>query len=179
MADLFLDLLPEPSQSADRGTALLGRVMSDRLHVPETDSPGAIKRALNCSGWVDSEVIAAGDLRQGKEPTVTSMLTGLAVIEMLRPRRSKALPSHFVLAVTRDRVAAFNTLSTGDDDGLYELWIRPGEVGAWPREAVRLTDLAKGARPTARLLELGGERAPVYRPGNDPSSDELFGLLAG
>jgi hypothetical protein len=77
MADLFLDLLPGASQSAERGTAVLGKVMPDRLYIPETDSPGAIKRALTDSGWVDGDVIAAGDLRQGKEPTVVSMLTGL------------------------------------------------------------------------------------------------------
>jgi hypothetical protein len=179
MADLFLDLLPGASQSAERGTAVLGKVMPDRLYIPETDSPGAIKRALTDSGWVDGDVIAAGDLRQGKEPTVVSMLTGRAVIEALRPRRVKALPRHFVLAMTRDRVVAFNTLSTGDDDGLYELWVRPGEVASWSRESVRLTDLAKGAASTAGTLELAGvERAPVYRPSNDPSSEELFGLLA-
>jgi len=41
---------------------------------------------------------------------------------------------------------------------------------------VRLTDLAKA---TAGTLELAGERAPVYRPSNDPSTEELFKLLAG
>jgi hypothetical protein len=83
---------------------------------------------------------------------------------------------HFVLAVTHDRVIAFTTLSSGDDNDLYELWVRPDEAGSWPRESVRLTDLAKA---TAGTLELAGERAPVYRPSNDPSTEELFKLLAG
>ena len=175
MTDLFLDLLP-PGQPANRSNAFLGRVMKDRLYIPETDSPGAIKHALNDNAWVDGEVIAAGDVRQGKEPTVASMLTGLAAIEALRPRRFKALPRHFVLAVTRDRVVAFTTLSTGDEGDLYELWVRPGEACAWARDSVRLTDMAKD---TAGTLELAGERAPVYRASNDPSTEELFALLAG
>lgn len=101
LAELILDFLPWPGgsrdRSHDRGTELLGKFMSDRLYVPETDSPGAMRRALNESGWVDGEVIAAGDLRQGKEPSVVAMLTGTALIEVLRPRRSKSLPRHFVL----------------------------------------------------------------------------------
>jgi hypothetical protein len=174
MTDLFLDLLP-PSQPAN-SNAFLGRVMKDRLYIPETDSPGAIKHALNDNGWVDGEVIAAGDVTQGKEPSVASMLTGFAAIELLRSRRLKALPRHFVLAVTRDRVVALKTLSTGDEDSVYELWVRPGEAGSWPRESVRLTPLAK---PTAGTLEIAGASAPVHRASNDPSTEELFALLAG
>ena len=156
--------------------------MSERLHVPETDSPGAIKRALNESGRVDGEVLAAGDLRQGKEPSIVSMATGSALIEVLRPRRSKSLPRHFVLAVTRDRVVAFKTLSSGDDgvDPVYELWIRPDEFGTWPRQAVRFTKPAQGNDSTAGTLELDGlERVPAYAAGNDPSTRELLQLLAG
>lgn len=175
MNDLLLDLLP-PGKPANSSNAFLGRVMKDRLYIPETDSPGAIKRALNDNGWVDCDVIAAGDIRQGKEPSVASMLTGFAVVELLRSRRLKALPRHFVLAVTRDSVVAFNTLSTGDEDDLYELWVRSEQVGSWPRESVRLSPLSK---PTAATIEIAGASAPVYRAGNDPSTEELFALLAG
>ncbi len=174
MTDLFLDLLP-PGQPAN-SNAFLGRVMKDRLYIPETDSPGAIKRALNDNGWVDGDVIAAGDVVQGKEPSVASLLTGFAAVEALRSRRLKALPRHFVMAVTRDRVVAFNTLSTGDEDSVYELWVRPGEVGSWPRESVRLTPMSK---VTAATLEVAGACAPVHRASNDPSTEELFALLAG
>jgi hypothetical protein len=175
MTDLFLDLLP-PGQPANSSHAFLGRVMKDRLYIPETDSPGAIKRALNDNAWVDGDVIAAGDVRQGKEPSVVSMLTGFAAVEALRSRRLKALPRHFVLAVTREHVVAFNTLSTGDEDDLYELWVRPAQVGSWPRESVRVTPLAK---PTAATLEIAGACAPVHRASDDPSTEELFALLAG
>jgi hypothetical protein len=141
LAELVLDFLPGPwRRSEDRGTELLGKLMSERLYIPETDSPGAIKKALNEGGWVDGHVIAAGDLRQGKEPSLVSMVTGTALVEALRPRRSKSVPRHFVLALTGDRIVAFKTLGTGDDAGVYELWIRPDEFrvlaargGASPR----------------------------------------------
>jgi hypothetical protein len=177
LGQLIVDLLPWPTGSSDRdrGTELLKKVMSDRLYVPETDTPGAIKRALNDSGWLEQEVIAAGEVRQGKEPTVMGMLTGAALVEALRPRRSKAIPKHFVLAVTRDRVVAFGVTSTGDDFGdVYELWVRPEVAGSWPRSSVRLLDVAA----TAGTLELdGSERLPVYRGDRDPSTEELFALL--
>ena len=182
IVELIVDFLPWPGRSEDRGTEVVGRVLSDRLHIGETHAPDAIKRALNESGWLEGEVIAAGELRQGKEPSLLAMFTGTALIEVLRPRRSKALPRHFVLAVTRDRVVAFKTLATGDDvsNDVYELWIRPGEFGSWPRESVRLVELVQSARSTAGILELDGlERLPVFRPNNDPSTDELIELLGG
>ena len=180
--DLVVDLLPwGGSGDPDRGTKVMRRFMPDRLYIPQTDSPGAIKRVLNESGWVDGEVVAAGDLRQGKEPTVASMLLGTALIEALRPQRAKTLPSHFVLAATADRAVAFSVISTGSDEvgGTYELWLRPEEAGSWPRGSVRLVDLRKGAASTAGTLEIDGvASAPVYRPSHDPSSQELFTLLA-
>ena len=87
-----------------------------------------------------------------------------------------------MLAVTRDRVVAFKTLSSGDDDSdpTYELWIRPEEFGSWPREAVRLGDVAHTKASTAATLELDGlERIPVFASDNDPSTRELFELLGG
>jgi hypothetical protein len=176
LGQLIVDLLPWPTGSSDRdrGTELLKKVMSDRLYVPETNTPGAIKRALNDSGWLEQEVIAAGEVRQGKEPTVMGMLTGAALVEVLR-RRSKTLPRHFVLAVTRDRVIAFGVIGTGDDFGdVYELWIRPEAAGSWPRSSVRLLDVAA----TAGTLEVdGSEGLPVYRGARDPSTEELFAVL--
>jgi hypothetical protein len=182
LAELVLDFLPGPRRkSEDRGTELLGKMMSDRLYIPETDSPGVIKKALNESGWVDGQVIAAGDLRQGKEPSLVSMATGAALVEVLRPRRSRSLPRHFVLALTGDRVVAFKTLGTGDDEaGVYELWVRSNEFASWPREAVRLLDVKRGRMSTAATLEVNGvERLPVLAPNDDPSTAELLELLGG
>jgi len=180
LVELIADLLPWPggANDADRANAVLRKVMPDRLYVPETDSPGAIKRALNESGWLDGEVLAAGDVRQGTEPTVVGMLTGAALVQIMRARRLKAVPRHFVLAATSDRVVAFKVISSGDDgiDEIYELWIDPREAGSWSRESVRLIDLAS----TAGTLELDGVgRAAVFRAGKDPSTAELFALLAG
>jgi hypothetical protein len=170
LTQLIIDLLPFPGGNRDHGTDVLQKVMSKRLHVPETDSPGAIKRALNESGWIDGKVLAAGDVRQGKEPSVVSMLTGSAVIEVMR-RRLKALPRHFVMAVTDERVVAYKVISSGDEFGdVYELWIRHEEIGSWPRSSVRMDD---------GLLEVDGKRAPVFRADKDPSTEELFAVLAG
>ena len=146
--------------------------------------PGAIKQALNQSGWVDGEVIAAGQLRQGKAPSMAGMITGTALIELARPRRSKSLPRHFVLAATADRVVAFkaSSLVMGEDTGPEMVKIKPGEAGSWPRASVRLVDLPDGAASKGGTLELeGSERLPVWRPNldGDPNTDELLELLGG
>ena len=99
-----------------------------------------------------------------------------------RPRRSKSLPRHFVLAATADRVFVFKAFGGADDVGPYILRIRPGERGSWPRTSVRLLDLPDGALSEGATLELAGtERLPVCRPnvGGDPSTDELIDLLSG
>jgi hypothetical protein len=189
LADQIIDFLPLPGgrsnkDAHDRGVKVLGKVMSDRLFIPETDSPGAIKRALNQSGWVDGEVLVAGDLLQGKKASLVWMMPVVGEVAALRSHmaKSKSLPRHFVLAVTRDRVVAFKALSSGDDldSSLYELWVRPEEFGSWPREAVRLVPEAQSAAPTAGTLELDGlERVPVHWSSNDPSTRELTELLAG
>ena len=80
------------------------------------------------------------------------MVTDTALIEVVRTRRSKAVPRHFVLAVNAERVVAFGAVDGGEEDGPYEGWVRPGERGTWP-----------------------------FRPGSDtdPSTNELIELLAG
>jgi hypothetical protein len=130
----------------------------------------SFKNALNESGWVAAEVVAAGLLRQGKEPSILGMLTGHALIEVLRPRRYKALPKEFTLAATADRVVAFKMAfwSTGDDSTDYVVKIKREEVGSWPRASVRMVD---------DQLEIAGtERFPVMNNG-DSSTDELLELL--
>lgn len=148
-----------------------------------SESLGAIKRALNESGWIDGEVIAAGQLRQGKAPTMASMITGTALAEVVRPRRSKSLPRHFVLAATADRIVALKAAGgASQETGPYVLRIQSGEVASWPRASVRLLDLTDGARSTGGTLELAGtERLPVSRPNlnGDPDTDELIDLLGG
>src|SRR5215216_7512604 len=64
---------------------------------------GAFTRGVNESGWLADEVVAAGVLRQGKAPSLAALVTGAALVDVLRPRPSKSLPREFALAVTADR----------------------------------------------------------------------------
>jgi hypothetical protein len=50
-------------------------------------APGVFKRGLNESGWLAEEVIAAGELRQARGPSLLGRVTGLALIDMVRSRR--------------------------------------------------------------------------------------------
>lgn len=153
------------------GVSPAGRVASASGCVTvATAPPGAIKQALNQSGWIDGEVIAAGQLRQGKAPSMVGMITGTALVELARPRRSKSLPRHFVLAATADRVVAFkaSSLVMGEETGPEMVRIKPGERGSWPRASLRLIDLPDGAESKGGTLELeGAERLPVSRPNLD------------
>jgi hypothetical protein len=82
------------------------------------------------------EVIAAGEMRQGRKPSMAPMLTGTAPIELSGPRRSKSVPKHFVLALTPTRAVAYGCVGVADDeDGEnYRAIIRDKEHGSWPRE---------------------------------------------
>ena len=177
MLELIFDLF-WPTGSGKLAARILKRADRNRL-VVESWRAGAIKRALDESGWLDDQAIAAGQLRQGNAPSVVAMVTGWALIQLLRPRRSKSLPSQFVLAVTAERVVAFEASGGGDAESNYETRIKPGEVRSWPRDLVRLVDLAKGTKSRGGTLDLVGERIPVLRANlnSDPSTDELMELL--
>lgn len=170
MLNFILDLYM-PTGSGKLTERLYERTTRGML-VFESRRPHATRRALNGSGWLDDEVVAAGQLRQGTEPSVVAMVTGAALIQLLRPRRSKSLPSQFVLAVTPDRVVAFEAGGGGDSESNYELRVKPGAVGSWPRELVRAVD---------GVLDLAGERIPVARVNlnGDSSTDELLAVLGG
>lgn len=178
MLEFVLDLFM-PTGSGKLSKRMVDAASGDGISV-ELWRVGAIKRALNDSGWLGDEVIAAGQLRQGKAPSVIALITGSALVEMLRPRRSKSLPRQFVLALTADRVVAFKASGGGDSESNYETRIRRGEAGSWPRELVQLVDLPNGARSKGATLDLAGERIPVARPNlnGDPSTDELMDLLS-
>jgi hypothetical protein len=149
-----------------------------------SESPGALRSALNESGWIDQEVMAAGQLRQGRSPTMLGMITGHALIELAKPRRSKALPRMFILAVTADRVLAFKASAGGGgtDGGPYTARIRPGVYAEWPRSSVRLLDMQDGALSKDATLDLGGSDQFAVSRANldtDPNTDELMSLLGG
>jgi hypothetical protein len=152
------------------------------MAMPTLVAPGAVRDHLVHVGWIDEELVAAGHLRQGKPPTMLGMLTGHALIEVVRPRRSKLLPRHFVLAVTPTRVLAFKAWAGGGegaDD--YAIGIRPGVRAEFAREDVGLEDLADGPRSKGGTLRVGADRLPVGRPylNGDADTDALFALLGG
>jgi hypothetical protein len=178
MLELILDLF-WPTGSGKLTERFLRRASRDQVSA-ESWRRGAIKQALNQSGWLSDEVIAAGQLRQGTAPSLAAMVTGLALIRMLRPRRSKSLPAQFALAITANRILAFKASGGGDSESNYELWIKPGACGSWPRELVRLVDLTEGSKSKGGVLDLAGERISVARVNlnGDPSTDEFMEALS-
>jgi len=99
-------------------------------------------------------VIAAGRLRQGRTPSMTAMVTGAALFEVMRARRSKTLPRSFVLAVTAHPVVVRK------------------EAGSWPREGVTA---AIPAGEQDGTLRLAGESIAINRPNlvDDPETNAL------
>jgi hypothetical protein len=120
------------------------------------------------------EVVAAGQLRQGRKPSMTAMVTGTALFELMRPRRSKAVPRHFVLGLTPTRAVAYPCIGVSDDeDGTnYHVVIRGKERGSWPREAVSFA-----GEPLDGTLTVAGESFPVTQP-NTIEDEETAALLA-
>jgi hypothetical protein len=138
---------------------------------------GMIAQATNTLG---TEVLAAGELRQGQTPDPDSVASLGTLLEIFRPRRSKVVPRRFVLAVTADRVAAIKSISMGSaKNDNYRVYLRGGEQGSWPRDMVSL-EAPEGAAARGGTLHLGGEQVPVFRPllSGDEETDELFRLLS-
>ena len=151
------------------------------IRIP-SEQEGVIKLALNDSGWLTEPAIAAGQLRQGKAPSMAAMILGYGLIELARPKRSKLLPRHFVLAVTASEVIAFKaTGGSGEGDTTYYLNIKEGIEARFPRDAVSIADIPEGAKSKGGIMTINGESFPVSRPNlsGDPNTDELIALLAG
>ncbi|HSK48881.1 MAG TPA: hypothetical protein VK889_00140 [Solirubrobacterales bacterium] len=138
---------------------------------------GLVAQATHTLG---TDVLAAGELRQGKAPAADAVASFGTLFEVLRPRRSKALPKRFTLAVTEDRVAAIKSNSIGSmENGDYRVFLRGGEQGSWPRSEVFI-EAANGGDSIGGILHVGGEAVPVFRPliSGDEETDALFALLA-
>jgi hypothetical protein len=154
------------------------KTKADELRV-ELHAPGALKQRLNESGWLADEVIAADLVRQGKPLSLLGVITGYALIDVVRPRRVKSLPREFLLAVTAKRVVAFalSPWSEGGEGTVSVIWIKRDECGSWPREQVRLIDPRTRGLSKGGTLELAGqERFPVTWEGDD-DTEELVELL--
>ena len=112
---------------------------------------------------------------------MAAMMLGYGLIEVLRPKRSKLLPRHFVLAVTASEVIAFKASGgSGESDTTYYLNVKEGVEARFPREAVSIADLPEGAKSKGGIMTINGESFPVARPNlsGDPNTDELIALLA-
>jgi hypothetical protein len=155
----------------------------NQLRVP-LGYPGEFKRRLNQSGWFDEEVVAGALLTQGKAMSLLSMMTGWALVEMARARRSKSLPREFCVAVTPTRVIALamSPWSEGSDDGGSDVVVKVKreEVGSWSRGSLRIDvddrELRSGMKG-GRLDLAGVEQLPVNW-GKGTDTEELVELLA-
>ncbi len=149
----------------------------------QTAADGIIKLAIEDAGWLEEEVLAAGQLRQGKAPSMVAMITGYALVEVLRPRRSKLLPRHFVMAVTPTEVVAWKATGGSSEDAstVYAVNIREEVAARFPRESVSLTDIPEGEKSKGGIMTINGESFPVARPNlnGDPNTDELIAVLSG
>jgi hypothetical protein len=152
----------------------------NRLRVPVVE-PDGFKRRLNASGWFEDEVVAAGMLNQGKAQSLLALMTGWALVEVVRGKRCKWLSRDFCVAVTADRVVvlAIAAAAEGDDGTDVVVKVKPGELGSWSRGSVRIDlddrELKSGVK--GGTLDLAGaERFPVNWEG--PSVGGLIELLA-
>lgn len=123
------------------------------------------------------EVVAVAALSQGTPPSMLSMVTGAALIKLVSPRASKALPKRFILAVTVDRVVALKGTPISDEDGDdIGAHIR-GAIDSWDRAEVSATLAADGRGGT---LNIPGASIPVFdRSIENPRERELFMALGG
>jgi hypothetical protein len=178
MWELVIDLF-WPSRGMKSIDALAEKITAGGIRV-EWGLPGAFKRALNESGWLDEEVIAAGLVTQGKTQSLFRMMTGLALLEVLHPRRCKSLPKEFTLAVTGNRIIAFkmNPWKEGTEDSVTAVKVKNEQLGSWSRGGVRVTDASSGRVQNGGTLDfIGTEQFPFTWSGDD-STNELIELLS-
>jgi hypothetical protein len=131
-------------------------LLAEVVHGPETMRAQIEER-------IGEEAIAAGELRQGKELSVASMITGTAVISLLRPRQFK-----------------LKGIGVGDEMDEYGVIVRGDEQGSWPRDQVWIEGSPDARMPDVGTLVVGGERFPVIRLNvrADRETDELIEVLS-
>ena len=124
------------------------------------------------------EVIAVASLSQGKPPSMFSMVTGAALIGLIKPRASKALPKRFLLAATPKRVVALRGTEISDEDGNSTGAVLRGEIASWPRSEVSAVPASTEGEPKGGTLEIPGASIPVFdRSLGNPRERELFDAL--
>lgn len=177
LLDLVIDLFWPSGES--KSLERLDKHLTRGTLPVEWRRPGAFRHALNESGWLDQEVVAAGMLTQGKTQSLFRMITGLALLEVLRPRRSKTLSKEFVLAVTADRVVALalSPWKEGVGDSVDVVKIKNEQRGSWRRGQVRVIDPTVGRIQNGGELDLAGEEQFPFTWDGDDSTSELIELL--
>jgi len=122
------------------------------------------------------EVTAVAALSQGKPPSMTAMVTGAALINLITPRASKALPKRFLLAVTPTRVVALKGSPISDEDGKDTGALIKGEIESWKRDEVSARPAPDGKGGT---LQIPAASIPVFdRSLGNPRERALFDALA-
>jgi hypothetical protein len=177
--DLFM---PDIGPDLDR---LFDKKNPDQLRVPVAE-PESFKRRLNATGWFDEEIVAGGLITQGKAQSLKSMMTGWALVELVKARRYKALPREFCVAVTDKRVIALGLSPWSEGGGETSsidvvVKVKRGEIGSWSRGEIRIEPDGRRPRTGHRggTLHLGGERVTVNWDADSNQVGELVGLLAG
>jgi hypothetical protein len=178
VGEVAVDLvLPNPGPDLD---SIFDKGNPDQLRVRLIE-PDGFKRRLNQSGWFEEEVVAAGMLTQGRAQSLLSLVTGWALVEMVRGRRCKWLSRDFCLAVTADRVVALevSAWSEGAEGTDVIVKVKRGERGSWSRRSVKIdlddSNLKSGVKGGTLNLA-GAEQFPVNWDG--PSVGGLIELLA-
>ena len=178
VGELAVDvLLPMPGPDVDR---IFDKKNPHQLRVPLIEKD-AFKRRLTQSGWFDEEIAAAGMLTQGKAQSLVSLLTGWALVEMVRGRRCKSLSRDFCLAVTADRVVALDisAAAEGGEGKDVVVKVKRGERGSWSRGSVRIVRDERNLKggQTGGTIDLPGlGQFPVNWEGS--GEEELVELLS-
>ena len=113
--------------------------MTDKLKIT-VEGAGDFRDAL-ASGWGLADVEAACLVRQGHAPSMGRAMLGVGVLKLFAPKAAKELPRKFVLAVTPDRVIAFDASNHSRGEGasaVMHVTIKPGELASWSRGEVSM-----------------------------------------
>jgi hypothetical protein len=175
-------LLPDAGPDLN---SLFDKKNPDLLRVPLAE-PEAFRQRLNASGWFDEEIVAGGLITQGKAQSLKSMMTGWALVELVKSRRYEALPREFCLAVTGKRVIALALSPWSEGGGETAsidvvIKVKRGEIGSWSRRELRIEPDGRRPRTGHRggTLHLGGDQVPVNWDADSNQVGELVSLLGG
>lgn len=179
VAGIAIDVFaPNPGPDVD---SIFDKKDSNLLRVPLMERD-AFKRRLNQSGWFDEEIVAAGLLTQGKALSLSSMVTGWALVEVVRSRRCKLLAREFCVAVTGERVVALplSPWSEGGDGTDVVVRLKREERGSWSRGSVRIDrdDRKLKSGQKGGMLDLAGVAQFPVNWTDDSGTGELIELLA-